>query len=272
MNVYTVFYILIIIIIFIILIYKKLINNYYINYPYYKNKGKIIFLTFGGGSIDYNNAAQRITRQAKSFNMFDCFLTYTENDLKNDKYFWNKHSDFILKNKRGYGYWIWKPYLIMKTLEKMKNDDILFYIDCGCELDIKYKNKMYYYFKNVDKDLIVGTLTSHNEKDYVKKDLLIFLDMYNKNILNSTQRQAGILLLKKTDSVYNLVKEWYKISCIYKYLDDSTSKNKNDNTFDGHRHDQAIFSLLTKKYNIFSNIYISEPVLISRNRTGVSKL
>ena len=54
--------------------------------------------------------------------------------------FWNNHSEFILANKRGYGYWLWKPYLIMKTLEQMNDNDILVYADCGCEIESNKKN------------------------------------------------------------------------------------------------------------------------------------
>ena len=42
----------------------------------------------------------------------------------------------ITKNPRGYGYWLWKSYIIKKTIEKMSDDDILLYLDCGYEIDI----------------------------------------------------------------------------------------------------------------------------------------
>ena len=56
--------------------------------------------------------------------------------MYNDKEFWKKNGDFIEKNKRGYGYWLWKSYIIKKTMDMMKDGDILLYLDSGCEINI----------------------------------------------------------------------------------------------------------------------------------------
>ena len=84
------------------------------------------FITFGAGDINFVEAAQRLEKQVRSLNLyaeisvFICENSNNENDLQNDPIFWNKHKDFIKKNKRGYGYWIWKSYIIKKTLEKIR--------------------------------------------------------------------------------------------------------------------------------------------------------
>jgi hypothetical protein len=47
-----------------------------------------------------------------------------------------------------------------------------------------------------------------------------------------------------------------------------------DPMFIGHRHDQSIFSVLTKKYDIFNcDIKIGKPLVHEdRNRSGISRL
>ena len=35
-------------------------------------------------------------------------------------------------NQRGAGYWIWKPYIIWKTLQDVEDGDIVCYIDSAC--------------------------------------------------------------------------------------------------------------------------------------------
>ncbi len=72
--------------------------------------------------------------------LFNKIYSFTEQDLINDSDFWNKHKDFILKNKRGYGYWVWKPYLISKILKEINDNDILLYLDAGCELNVNGKD------------------------------------------------------------------------------------------------------------------------------------
>jgi hypothetical protein len=70
-----------------------------------------------GSHDNYIDAANRISNQAKKLNIFDTINIYTGDDLKKDNDFWDKHGTFIENNKIGYGYWIWKPYLIYKTIE-----------------------------------------------------------------------------------------------------------------------------------------------------------
>ena len=74
------------------------------------------------------------------------------------------------------------------------------------------------------------------------------------------------------DKTRQLVNEWYKISSIYHLIDDSESVSKNNPSFRQHRHDQSIFSLLTKKYNIFSKKDIRNIIEINRNKSGTSKI
>ena len=99
------------------------------------------FLTFGAGN-SYIDAVQRLARQADEFKLFTEIFCMTESDLKEDLEFWGKHGEFMMNNRKGYGYYIWKPYIISKTLSKLEKDDILLYLDAGCELNLKYKDEL----------------------------------------------------------------------------------------------------------------------------------
>ena len=65
-----------------------------------------VFVTFGD-SITYRNAVHMITNEAKSLEIFDKIISYDETKLDNS--FLEKNKQFIEQNKRGFGYWIWKP-------------------------------------------------------------------------------------------------------------------------------------------------------------------
>lgn len=73
-----------------------------------------IFITFGAGDEKYYEAGNFLIKEVESLNIFDKSILYTDKDLKTDQEFWPKHSNFIENNKKGYGYWLWKPYLIKK--------------------------------------------------------------------------------------------------------------------------------------------------------------
>ena len=230
-----------------------------------------IFITFGAGNNNYINAGKRLIKQAILTKYFDKTILYTQNHLKNDKQFWKQHSEFIIKNKKGYGYWIWKSYIIKKTMETMKNGDILMYLDCGCEIGGKKKFNIPKFFEYVKKDKIICSFTCI-EKDWCKMDLLIHFNMLNNDLINTPQNQAGTLMFYICEETKNLVNLWYKTSCNYHMIDDTISINKNFISFKEHRHDQSIFSLLTKKYKLYSQKSMRDCVYILRNISSLSKI
>lgn len=65
--------------------------------------------------------------------------------------------------------------------------------------------------------------------------------------------QACALLIFKCNEIMNLLNTWYEIgSSNYNLIDDSSSIEKNFDGFKEHRHDQSIFNLLVKKYNLIN--------------------
>ena len=231
----------------------------------------IIFITFGSHG-NYIDAGHRLINQAKRMNMFGETILYTPKYLQTDSKFWTNHKDFIGNNRRGYGYWLWKSYVIKRTMENMADGDILLYLDCGCELTPDCKNKLLECIDTVKTDKIVGTSTYSAERNWNKLDLINKLDMNKNEYLDTDQRQAGAVLFLVCKETRLLVNEWYEISGDYHNIDDSVSITPNFECFIEHRHDQYVFSLLTKKYNIFSNTYLTDAIHYIRNKTGKSKI
>merc|ERR1711935_305924 len=165
-----------------------------------------------------------------------------------------------------------KQNFIKKTFNKMKDGDILLYLDCGCELGKNKKNNLKKLMNDVKKYEIIYTRTYHQEKKYNKMDLIEYLNMNNSKYLNSIQIQAGVLLILVNTKTRKLINEWYNIGCNYHFIDDSKSVLKNDKIFKQHRHDQSIFSLLIKKYNLTNNKNLNDGVYVLRNKNGKSKI
>jgi hypothetical protein len=235
------------------------------------------FITFAAGPPNLYEAGERLKKQAEDIGLFDKVIFYTDADLKADEAFWSKHSEFIENNKRGYGYWIWKPYLIEKTMKEMKDGDILLYLDAGCEIDNRQQKEMNDLFTVVEKDIIFGALVNEMfiEKQFNKMDLLLQLDMLDDIYLNSRQRQSGAIMCYISDKVRTFVNEWIILSSDYHNIDDTPSISHNFDCFIEHRHDQSLFSLLTKKYNLFSNHeidYYNSCIKYERNRSGISRI
>ena len=245
---------------------------------------KLAFLTFGGGGENYYGAVQRICAQAERFNLFKKIYGFTDKDLKNDAQWWNKHGDFVMKHKRGYGYWIWKCYLIKKVMEEIEMGDIVLYTDSGCELNVRGRPRMIEYIKLVMQNDTLAMNMSFPEKEYTKMDLAHSIGCPEEH-MTSGQIEAMIIFLKKTDKNLKILDEIIELyeRDNYHLVDDTPSIVENDKMFKEHRHDQSIFSLIFKKYNCFTipdeTFFhpdwikgINQPILALRNRGPYSYL
>jgi hypothetical protein len=243
---------------------------------------KFAFLTFGGGGENYYGAVERICRQAKTFSLFKKIYGFTDKDLKNDKEWWNKHANFVSNNKRGYGYWIWKCYLIKKVMQDMEMGDIILYTDSGCELNIKGRPRMFEYIKLVMKNDTLAMKICFPEKQYTKMDLMHSIKCPQEHI-DDGQVEAMIIFLKKTEKNMRILDEIIELyeRDNYHFVDDTPSVIENDKIFKEHRHDQSIFSLIFKKYDCFTipdETYFEPdwqkgfkyPILAVRNRGPIS--
>jgi len=237
---------------------------------------KFTFITFGGPKERFNHAVQRICNEAKQFEIFDEVYGYNDDDLKQDNDFWKKHGTFIENNSRGYGYWIWKSYLIQKKLNEIDEGDILVYADCGCELNLKGKPRFLEYIDLLDKNPknygIISFQMEHLEKKYTKKIIFNWFDA-DDEIKNSGQCIGGIQIIKKNQHSVNIINEWVK-NMKYELINDV--KNNEDPCFIDNRHDQSIYSVVVKKYGSIKipdetwfqdwNNGMNYPILAKRNK------
>jgi len=202
---------------------------------------KVHFVTFADTKL--SNYSKKIAGDAQKSGFYDVVHTYDENTL--DKDFLEKHGDFIKNNKRGYGYWIWKPQVCIQTFEKMEDGDILVYADVGCVVNPKgVKFHEFYLQMAIDQDYTVID-QMFIEAHWTKGDIFKALDAYehaNTGILYATN-----FYLKKTPENVKLVKDWLEWCSNYNLLTDVPSVNSNLHGFVENRHDQSFFSLLNKK-------------------------
>ncbi len=104
-------------------------------------KGRNIYLC-AFANIEFMPSIIRFHNQAKESNFFDNIFIYNEYNLPKDEKF-----EALLSHKlvpsRGFGYWCWKPFIILKTLENIKDGDILVYADIGCHINKDFIIKLY---------------------------------------------------------------------------------------------------------------------------------
>lgn len=194
----------------------------------------------------------RLRKQIELFDLFSAYYLYNENDL--DKSFKQKYKDHLILGSRGFGYWIWKPYLILKTLEQIPDDSILLYMDVGCHINVKGKERFLEYIQLLEETKIgmLALVLDYEERIWTKGDLFDLLGVRNdKSFTETKQRAATFMLIRNSQLARMFVSKWLNVyEQDWHYVDDTDSLAPNLDGFKEHRHDQSVFSLLSKFYDV----------------------
>lgn len=203
---------------------------------------------------------KRLLKQAKEFGFADDHVfIMDENDL--DAGFKERMKDKLVLGSRGFGYWCWKPEVILETFNKIPDGDIVLYIDIGCHLNEKGKERFYDYLTIAehkgglafqmrsllsDPDIPDPRHHVRTNSEWCKGDVLEYFHVRdNKQILTSSQVAATAIILEKKCDNIDFLHKWLDVFYNHWHLvDDSKSIMPNMPRFTSHRHDQSIFSIM----------------------------
>ncbi len=207
--------------------------------------GKIVLVNYANWRFIPHQILNTIT--AKHIGLFDVCIQCRPHHLDHDFTYQNRS---ILTSKRGAGYWLWKPYIVDRALRELKNGDYLMYCDSGA------------YFVNPVQRL-VDEMEEHQtdalilewgfiERQYTKRDTFVLLDVDYECYAESSQRMASYFMLRKTPLTVQFVSEYLRFAQDERVITDIPNQMGLPNYpgFIDHRHDQSIFSLLAKKYEV----------------------
>lgn len=205
-------------------------------------------------------AAQRLSAQALQSGMFDDSIVLDAAYIKQHfPGFWEAHGSFMTSHRRGFGYWVWKPFVILETLKNLPAGWGLAYLDGGCVLNDtpRARERLEDYKSHALSHSVWATeLISLAGEDFTnqtwcKADAFSRLGA-SPELRALNQVQAGILLLANDSVSRELLELWSQVSLEeeYRYLDDSPSLEPNAPTFREHRHDQALFNIIFRQLRL----------------------
>ena len=213
-------------------------------------KQKIIFFTFSEGT-QFKYSKFHLSKLAESSGIFNSVFSFSFKDISND---FKKKYHPILSQKRGAGYWLWKIYFLDHFSKELNQDDIIIYMDAGSIFNKNGKKKLNEYLDML-KDSEYGnfrikSLPDHIEKYYSTKQLFEYFKIAPDNSLaNSTQFEAGHMIFKNNLHTKSYIQEFIKvIDFDNNLITDFYNNYQNNEFFIENRHDQSIFSLLSKLY------------------------
>lgn len=207
-------------------------------------------LTFGAPIKNYNWTLDRLKNESEYIKVFKSINIFHDENIFDFCPELKLHEKFM-KLSRGYGYWIWKYFLISKLFENIPENDIILYLDAGCSINEKAVERLKFYYQIANKFNILAFKLNYLEKKYTKKDTYSRIIGNDETFYDNEQVHASAFFIKKTKNMIEFIEEIKKVSIEndYHYVNDNESVLKNDKTFIEHRHDQSLFSLMCKKNN-----------------------
>ena len=243
-----------------------------------------LFLTVGAGSIEFEQAAERLISQASNFPNFDAFICLKTQALI--QLVPDLHLDSA-SGTRGFGYYRWKSRVVHLALSGFWGSfDGLCFVDAGCDMNFNVftNHKLQKNIEYAEAHGVLAYTISTPERMVTKRKVLEF---FNAEEDYSDQFQSGTFFLHG-DLGRSIASEWDSVCTKdVSFSDDSLTTGGEYSDFFEHRHDQSIFSLVLKKNCVdaylphppglppklnlsLENLFA--PVWWTRNRSGQSSL
>ncbi len=181
-------------------------------------------------------------------------------ELKQTK-FYQQHKA-VLDCERGAGFWLWKPYLMLKLMKEIPQGDFLFYHDVGRAFR-RNPNIGYQFDRSIDP--LVDWAKQNNgmfpgiyipvygpSSRWTKRDCFVLTESDQEEYWSQPQVQAGINVWQNTSSVRDFIAEWLQYCEDPRILTDQENQcgKPNFSDFLDHRHDQSVLTILLRKHGV----------------------
>jgi len=199
---------------------------------------KRYFITYANEA--FAGARDRIVAEANATGEFDEVIGYGPEDV----------SDAVRKGplfgeRRGGGYWTWKPDIIYQTLESCDENDIVVYADSGCQ--VVPGTEWSRYWRILEKKELIVQRIYQVVRNWTRKSVIDAFSAIPAGWLGKSQFMATVLVMRKTPYIMSLVAEWRKLmierpDMVCDVPREERSFERSD--FIENRHDQAVLSAL----------------------------
>lgn len=211
---------------------------------------KIWLISYANEGIYLQNQ-NNLVQSALMYQAFDIIIPYQPKNIEPEYYEAHKN---ILSQKRGAGYWLWKPYFILKTLNTMRENDILVYVDSSGV----FRDGIYELINLAKNNNIIVFPNFHNNRGMIKKSVIEKMVNGDDSYLDKVQLDGSIILLRNNAETREVIAEWLKYCEDAELLTDVPSKIEYED-FKDHRHDQAILSIMYHKNPEKFHLYKAYP-------------
>ena len=205
---------------------------------------KIHLITYGDNH--YTKSKYRLIQDAKKTGWFDTTTAYGRDDIDSE---YKEEFKEILMQPRGSGYWIWKPYFILKRLKEIEKDDILIYLDAGFTIRRLAHKRFYEYIDMLEDNCMLSFQTRHLEKHYTTKQIFEHFNVLDRNEITETgQYLGGIRIMKNNEETRRIIQLEYDSYKENKLMVTDYYNDVQEEYFIDNRHEQSVFSVIRKMH------------------------
>jgi hypothetical protein len=182
------------------------------------------------------------SRSARLFGGFDQIYSFSTSDI--DPEFRAQH-DKILSQKRGAGYWLWKPYFINKVYQELNEGDYLFYCDAGA----LFINNVRHLIKALEQTTqsVMPFELPLIEYEWTAESVLRDYRAFETGAAYSNQICATYLLIRKSEQSDLFIQRWFAACQRADHITDDVVLGP---LAKAHRHDQSVLSLVCKEFGL----------------------
>ncbi len=220
------------------------------------NLPKVKLISFADGA--FTNRKAVFEKQAEAMRLFSAIEIHNRESLDPD--YLRRHENFMVRNSKGFGFYIWKSQVVLQSIKESRDFDFLCWLDAGFTLNPNGKTRLIEYLEMAQDSAfkMLSFFNIYTEYTWTKADLAKRLGVHNNpGVMNSSQLSSGFFIIAPTKSNCKLIEDWANISIEsnYHYSNNQPSEYPNHKEFIEHRHDQSIFSLLRKIRGTSSTFY-----------------
>lgn len=222
----------------------------------FNGRVKKVFISYGDTNFD--RSLTRIRQEASALKIFDKIILYTPKDLPDEIL-----QSPLMRYQRGGGYWLWKPYVIWKTMQRYPKA-VVVYADAGCTLNKNYEEWRSWFKIMESTDTLFTQYRSNTDygwdnrfhtssvkiSTWTKRMTIEYFDQQFKSTeWHDYNKIWGGFVIARNNSCF--IREWLDIMLTRPELVRDPEGEEINNQYDSfvaHRHDQSIITPLAYLY------------------------
>jgi len=198
------------------------------------------------GSQGYERGLAELGGSAAQF--FDRVCLFRPSDI--DPQFSSENMR-LLSCRRGYGYWVWKPYFLLKLLRDVADGDTVFYCDALMRFIDSPEPLFPLCRANGGVMLFHQRGEGHRNATYTKIDCFKLMNAVSEEYFGGDHLNAAFQVYAKTPLAFAFLEELLLWCKNFDAVSDSPSSLGTEAPeFVAHRHDQSILSILAIKHRL----------------------